>query len=151
MAECTKILMEDAKGLGQRALERSTRDFFLFNSWFSSNKAADTASSIGVDLIGVVKNITKGFCKDTIEGLTKDWPGRSYIVLSSKPVVPGERPILAIGYKYNCQKVLSFVDTVGAESTMLDINYLSNYPDQFSNVSIFPVAHTLLMSKFWFG
>ena len=103
MAECTKILMEDTKGLGQRALKRSTRDLFLFNSWFSSNKAADTAYSIGVDLIGVAKNITKVFCKDTIEGLTKDWPGRSYIVLSSKPMVPGERPILAIGYKYNSQ------------------------------------------------
>ena len=39
--------------------------------------------------------------------------------------------------------------TGGAGSTMLGIPYLSKYPDQCSNVSIFPVAHPLLMSKFF--
>ena len=34
-------------------------------------------------------------------------------------------------------------------STTLGIPYLSNYPDQFSNVSIRPVARPLLMSKFF--
>ena len=71
-----------------------------------SKKASEADASIGVDLIGMVKNITKVFCKYMIEGLTKYWPGRSYIVLSSKPMVPGERTLLAIGYKYNSQKVL---------------------------------------------
>ena len=103
---CTKILMEETKGLGQRAVEVSTRDCFLFDSWLSPKKAAETATYIGVDLIGMVKTNTKGFCKATIEGLTKDWPGGSYIVLRSKPMVPGERPLIAIGYKYNSRKVL---------------------------------------------
>ena len=74
-------------------------------------KAAEEAASIGVDLIGVVKTNTKVFCKATIEGLTKGCPGGSYIVLRSKHMVPGERPLLDIGYKYKSRKVLSFVDT----------------------------------------
>ena len=54
-----------------------------------SKKAAEAAASIGVDLIGMVKTNTKRFCKAMMEGLTNDWPGRSYIVLGSKHMVPG--------------------------------------------------------------
>ena len=57
---CTKIFMEETKGLGQRALKGSKRDCFLFDSWFLSNKSAEEASSIGVDLIGMVKTNTNG-------------------------------------------------------------------------------------------
>ena len=49
----------------------------------------DSAASIDVDLIGVVKTNTKGFFRATIEGLKKDWPGGSYIVLEIKHMVPG--------------------------------------------------------------
>ena len=48
-------------------------------------------------MIGIVKTNTKVFFKATIEGLTKDWPGGSYIVLRIKPMVPGERLLLDIG------------------------------------------------------
>ena len=98
--------MEETKGVGQRALKGSTRDCFLFNGWFSLKKEAEAAASIGVDFIGMVKTNTKRFCKAAIEGLTKDWPDRSYIVLSINPMVQGEIPLIAIGYKYNSQKVL---------------------------------------------
>ena len=87
-AAYTKRFIEETKGVGQRALKGSTRDCFLFNSWFSSMKSAGAAASIGVDFIGMVKTNTKGFSKATIEGLTKDWPGGSYIVLRIKPMVP---------------------------------------------------------------
>ena len=118
---CTKRLIEETNGLGQRSLKGSSRDCFLFDSWFSLNKLAEAAKSIGVDLIGMVKTNTKIFCKATIEGLTKDCPVGSYIVLRRKPRVPGERPLIAIGYKYNSRKVISFVATAGAGSTMLGI------------------------------
>ena len=52
---------------------------------------------LGAELIGMVKTNTKGFCKETNEKLTKDWPGGSYLVLRSKPMVPGGRPLIAIG------------------------------------------------------
>ena len=102
---------------------------------------------LGVELIGMVKTNTKGFCKDTIEKLTKDWPGGSYVVLRSKPMVPGGRPLIAIGYKYNARNVLSFIVTNKVGSTKTGITYLSKYPDQFTNVSIRPVAHPHVKSK----
>ena len=66
-------------------------------------------------------------------------------------MVPGERKLLAIGYKYNSHRVLSFVATTGAGRNTLGIPYLLKYPDQFSNLSIFSVARPLLMSIFWFS
>ena len=66
MVACTKILMEETKGLGQRALEGSTRDCFLLEGWFLSKKLEEEATSIGADFIGMVKTKTKIFCKATI-------------------------------------------------------------------------------------
>ena len=63
---CTKRLMEETKGLGQRASKGSTRYCFLFSSWFYRKKEAETAASIGVDLISMVKTNTKGFFKAKI-------------------------------------------------------------------------------------
>ena len=63
---CTKIFMEDTKDLVQRALKGSTRYCLLFNSFFSSNKSAEAAASIGVYLIDMAKTNTKGFWKATI-------------------------------------------------------------------------------------
>ena len=68
-------------------------------------------------------------------------------MLRSKPMVPGDRPLIAIGYKYNAHKVLSFIVTDNSDITKTDIPYLSNYPDQFTNVAIRPIARPLVMSK----
>ena len=116
-AACTKRMMEETKGIGQKYKKGGAKDCFLFDSWFASKKAAEAAMELGVELIGMVKTNTKGFCKDTIEKLTKDWPGGSYLVLRSKPMVPGGRPLISIGYKYNAQKVLSFIVTDNVGST----------------------------------
>ena len=96
------------KGLWKRALKGSTKYCFLFDSWLSLKKASEAAASIDVDLVGMVKKI-KVFCKAAIDNLTKDWPGGYYIVFSIKSMVPVERPLLAIGYKYNSRKVLFFL------------------------------------------
>ena len=101
---------------------------------------------LGAEFIGMVKTNTKGLCKETIEKLTKDWSGGSYLVLRIKPMVPGGRPLIAIGYKYNARKVIFFIVTENAGSTKTGIPYLSKYPDQFTNVAIRPVAHPLVMS-----
>ena len=63
-------------------------------------------------------------------------------------MVPGDRPLVAIGYKYNVRKVLYFIVTDNSGSTKTGIPYLSNYPYQFTNVVISPVAHPLVMSFF---
>ena len=36
-------------------------------------------------------------------------------------MVPGGRPLIAIGYKYNARKVLSFIVTDNAGSTKIDL------------------------------
>ena len=70
-------------------------------------------------------------------------------MLSSKPVVPGEMPLIGIGYKCNPWYVLSFVATSGVEITTLGIHFLSKHPEQFSNVSICTVTRPHIMSKFF--
>ena len=62
-------------------------------------------------------------------------------------MVPGGSPLISIGYKYNAQKVLSFIVTDNAGSTKTGIPYLSKYPDQFTNAAIRPVSRPLVMSK----
>ena len=62
-------------------------------------------------------------------------------------MVPGGRPLIDIGYKYNARKVLFFIVTDNAGSTQTGLPYLSKYPDKFTNVSIRPVAIHLVMSK----
>ena len=66
---------------------------------------------VGAELVGMVNTNTKGLCKEKIDNLTKDWPGGSYLVLMRKPMVPGDRPLIAVGYKYNERKVVSFIVT----------------------------------------
>ena len=82
--------------------------------------------NVGADLIVMVKTNKKGFLKDNIDNLTGDWTGGSYIVLRSKPMVTGGRTLIAIVYKYNARKVLSFIviDNVGITKECLP--YLSN-------------------------
>ena len=104
---------------------------------------------VGAEFIGMVKTNTKRLCKETIENLTKDWPGGSYLVLRSKPMVPGGRLLIDIGYNCNLCKVLSFIVTYNSGSTQAVLPYLSKYLDQFTNVANFPVARTLVKSKFF--
>ena len=145
-AACTKRMLEATKGIGQKSKKGGAKDCFLSYSWLASKKATEATMELGADLIGMVKTNTKGFCKETIKKLTKDWPGGSYLVLSSKPVLPGKRTIIGIGYKYNARKVLSFVVTDNVGSTKTGIPYLSKYPEKFTNVSIRSVARPLVMS-----
>ena len=78
-ASCTKIMMEATKGIGQKSIKGGTKDGFIFDSWFASKKAAESVMEVGAKLIGMVKKNTKGFCKETIEKLTKDHPRGAFI------------------------------------------------------------------------
>ena len=83
-----------------------------------------------------------------VRKLIKDWPGGSYLVLKSTPRFPCERPLLAIGYKYNSRKFLGFVATEGAGSTEPGGPYLSRFPDIYSTVSVCPVVHLHLIGRY---
>ena len=88
------------------------------------------------ELIGMVKINTKGFCKVTIENFTMYWTRGSYLVLRSKPMVPRNIPLIAIGYRYNARKVVYFIVTEYTGRINTVSHYLSKYNDQFTNVVI---------------
>ena len=47
------------------------------------------------------------------------------------PRVPGDVPIMAVGYKYISNMVLGVFYTEGSGSTELGVSYLSHYPEKF--------------------
>ena len=67
----TKRMAESTKGICQNYRKGETKDCFIFDSWFDSKKSAEAAMEVGSKLIGTVKTNAKGFCKETIEKLTK--------------------------------------------------------------------------------
>ena len=104
---------------------------------------------VGAELVFMVKKNTKGCCKEAIGKIPEDWPVGYYLVLRGKPMVPGRRPFIAMGYNYNVQKFLSFIVTYNTGSKQAGPNYLFKYPNQFNHVSICPVACPLVMSNFF--
>ena len=145
----TNRMMEATKGIGHNSRKGETKDCFLFESWLSSNKAAEATMEVGSEFIVMVKTNSKLLCKETVEKLTKDLPGVYYLVLRSKHIVPGGRPLISIGYKYNAQKVLSFIVTDNTGRTQVGPTYLYKCLNQFNNFYIRLVARPLVMSKFF--
>ena len=105
---CAKRTMGASKGLDLMDV-KGIPSIFIFETFFS-NRSSEYAMDVGFGIIGVVKTNTKLLCKDSIEKITKYWPGGSYLVLKIIYMVPGNIPIIDIGYKYNAQKVLYLVD-----------------------------------------
>ena len=81
--------------------------------------------NVGADSIGLMKTNTKGFCKDISKNMTKYWTGGSYLVFKINTMVPGDRPLISIDYKYNSLKVLYLIATEGAGGTTSGIPNLS--------------------------
>ena len=69
----------------------------------------EEVKAVGVEYCGPVNTGHKGFFLATLEKLTKDWTGGSYLIMKITTRVPGDRPLLAIGYKCNYRKVLNQV------------------------------------------
>ena len=137
---CEQIMTEK-KGIVQRHIKGDIKDFSLFESWFSSKKFAESSMDVSMDMIGMVKTNTKGFCRDTIEKLTEDWLGGYYLVLRIKSLVPGGMLQFTIDYKYTMIKVLYFIVTYNKGITKAGPLYLSKYPYQFL---YFPFALLLI-------
>ena len=95
----------------------TSSDTYFSESLFSGVKMVEEEMAEGIDCCGLVNTSHKGFCLSTLEKLTKEWPGGTYLVMKSIPRVPGDRPLTAIGYKYNSRKFLRFISTEGSGST----------------------------------
>ena len=72
-----------------------------------------------------MNNITKIFCKDNINNMSKDLPEGYNLFLNIKPMVPGGRALPAIGCNFNFWKVLSFITKEVKWSIKYDNIYLS--------------------------
>ena len=77
--------------------------------------------------------------------------GGYYIVMKSNPIVPGDRPLMNIRYKYNSWKFLEFTDDEGGRITEPGDTCLSRFPGNYSIVSIFPVVRPCMIGRYLNG
>ena len=70
-----------------------------------------------------------------------------YLILKINSTVTRDRVLIATGYKYNCHRVIYFIDTQDADIKKSEIPYLSRFPYQIDHISIIIVAFPLFMSK----
>jgi hypothetical protein len=93
-----------------------------------------------------VKTSHSLFPKKEIEEKMKTWPGGMSLVMEST-TSKGVR-LIAVGFKYNSSKVLCFVATKNAGST-LPGEYRARFVDDFENLLSRPVDRPEIISKYF--
>ena len=58
-ADCTNRMMEETNLLGHRDVKGDSKDCFLFDIWFFSNKLEEAAIYVVADMIVMVRNNKK--------------------------------------------------------------------------------------------
>ena len=97
------------------------------NSWFGSVKATEAVALAGHQGIFIIKMNQGRSLKNWLEEKMKDFPGGMWIVLEGQTKKHAD--LICIGYKYNRLKVLTFVITGGADSTVAGWPYQARFPD----------------------
>ena len=141
--------MEATKGLGQSNSKGAEKYCLFHNSWFYSNSSSEAAMYIGGDIIVILKTNIKLFCNYNTKNPTKYWAGGFNLVLKRKYEVTGDKTLIYIGYKYIYRKVPNLIAIEYEGITKYIITYLYMYHDQFDNVYICPVYHSLVFSMFF--
>ena len=78
-----------------------------------------------------------------------DFPGGTWVTMRGKCKRSGVE-LVAIGYKYNSKKVLTFITTVGAGSTEKGENpYKMKYNDEFGNVCYRDIPRPAVLSRYF--
>ena len=112
IASCTK---ED--GMVESVPDNQGMQFMFSNSWFSSVEAmVQIVKRLKANYFSVIKTSHSCFPKAYIEETMKNWPFGLHIVLEGR--VSEGVDLLALGYKYNKHKVLSFI--VNKESGLME-------------------------------
>jgi hypothetical protein len=143
---CTVRAAMEMANSGQREIDHR-RNCILGDSWFASVKTAEAIHESGHEWIGVVKTSHSLFPKKELEDKMKNWPGGMSLIMeatTSKGV-----KLLAIGYKYNSSKVLCFVATKNAGSTMLGEPYRARFADDYDNLLSRPVDRPEIISTYF--
>ena len=162
-AACTLRLIEGSEYCGQMNKERqdakntSRKQLIVADSWFGSVRLAENIKMLhrkynddgtsykyvidrsrknpdAHEIIASVKSNSGWFPKKEIVTKMKDWPSGAYLVLKCKSPKYGV-DLVALGYKYNSSKVLTFVMTKDAGCTNPgDKKYHARFPDKYGNV-----------------
>jgi len=151
-AACTTRLMEMVAGCGQSTTEaKSKPDKGLGDSWFGSVTAVVEAAKNGQELVSCVKTNSSKSPKKEMEEAMKNCPSGSYYVAVCNVPDEDNIRIVFISYKYNAKKVLHFVTTAGAGSTVPDPNrsYTAKFPDEFGNVAVRKVPRPACLSDYF--
>ena len=147
LAESMKLLRRvptDNNATPQEQTERN--DYVSFHGYFIDRNA--TTNHKGHELIAAVKTNSGWFPKKDITSKMRDWPSGSHIVYEC--VAPETNvELVAIGYKYNAKKVLCFVMTKNAGSTIGGKAYKAKFPDQFGNVVSRDVFRPAILSTYF--
>jgi hypothetical protein len=78
----------------------------------------------------------------------KGWPGGTHLVM--KGIEPyNQQALLAIGYKYNSRKVLTFVATEKSGSTLSGDPYCARWKDENSFSNARPVSRPQIVSNYF--
>lgn len=145
-ASCTIRAADHMANGGQRLTDERS-NLFYGDSWFASVKTADQLKELGHDFVGPVKTSHALFPKEQLEKQLKDWPGGTHLVLEGNS--PNGNALLAIGYKYNASKVLSFIATKNAGTTKPGIPYRARFVDDFQNLLSRPVERPTVISNYF--
>lgn len=115
----------------QETLKTTASTTRIGDSWFASiNTVVSLKKRLNVNFIGVVKNCSNRYPKDFLYDTMKNWPAGCHLVLESKIE---DVDIIAMGYKYNKQKVIYFVFTKGAAHTAPGQPYEARWKDENNN------------------
>ena len=88
----------------QEAKEKSKREVFFGDSWFTSRRLCVAAKEeLGHEYFGAMKTNHSGTPKEDVEKIMKDWPSGSYLVVECD-----ELQLFMVGYKYSYKKKASF-------------------------------------------
>mmetsp|Transcript_30790 Transcript_30790/g.87072 ORF Transcript_30790/g.87072 Transcript_30790/m.87072 type:complete len:291 (-) Transcript_30790:11-883(-) len=99
-----------------------------------------------MEFIGNVKTSHANYPKAYMEKVLQPLPAGSRLVMKS--TVDGV-DLMAIGYKYNRRKVLSFVATLGAGVTTDGEPYIQKWADNHGNVLTRPVPRPSIISTYF--
>ena len=124
------------------------KKLFLGDSWFGSVRSCLEVAKAGHHSCFIIKQGNARSPKKFLEETMKDFPGGIWIVLEAEDGATGI-DLVCIGYKYNKKKVLTFILSKGAGSTLEGEPYEARFPDRFGNVCIRHVARPQVVSNYF--
>ena len=131
-----------------KSAQAQPTSLILGDSWFGSVKTAAHVARSGHHCCFMVKTAHSRSPKSFLEEHMKNMPGGTWIVLEGRAEKEGV-DLVSLGYKYNRKKVLTFIFSKGAGSTVPGLPYVARFPDAYGNVCKRSVARPQIVSTYF--